>query len=54
MRRFPLVMLVLALWLGTGCDLSSDESGPVTLMGQVLDALTNNPIEGAFVRVLPS
>ena len=52
MRRFPLLLLVLALGLSAGCDLSSDESGSVTLTGQVLDSETNNPIAGAFVRVL--
>ncbi|MEX0746830.1 MAG: Ig-like domain-containing protein, partial [Rhodothermales bacterium] len=36
------------------CNLGDeDTSGVVTLSGQVLDAETNDPVPGAFVRVLP-
>ncbi len=38
-----------------GCDANSEEdtAGTVTLVGQVLNASTNNPVENAFVRILP-
>ncbi len=56
MRRLTPLLLILALGLafGTGCDLSSEESGTVTLTGQVLERSTNEPIAGAFIRVIPT
>ncbi len=38
-----------------GCDLftGSSESGPVTLTGLVINSVTNDPVQGAFVRILP-
>ncbi|MFQ5572369.1 MAG: hypothetical protein ACE5G0_22055 [Rhodothermales bacterium] len=54
MRRFALLLLMLGLLgvIGIGCDTSDDESGTVTLTGQVLDAETNNPIPNAFIRIV--
>ncbi len=56
MKRYPplllLTLVLTALSLSTGCDGASDESGTVTLMGQVLDAETNNPLANAFVRIV--
>ena len=47
----PAAFLCLSL---VACNLDDDDtSGIVTLRGQVLDAQTNNPVSGAFVRVLP-
>ncbi len=46
-----LAALTLLLW--PGCGSLEDTGGVVTLNGQVLSAETNNPIAGAFVRVLP-
>ncbi len=49
----PLVLVLALAW--AGCDAASDDdtSGVVTLQGQVLNNLTNNPVTGAYVRVLP-
>ncbi len=55
MRKSALILSLLALF-ATGCSLLSsedDESGVVTLSGKVLNSETNNPVPGAFVRVLP-
>ena len=56
--RYHLIALQIVLlgFVAAGCDLGSgddDTSGIITLNGQVLDAETNNPVSGAFVRVLP-
>lgn len=55
-RVRPIVLILLvAAFLG-GCDaLSSkdDDSGIVTLSGQILNDATNNPVENGFIRVLP-
>jgi hypothetical protein len=53
--RFLLLPLLAAAVLWTGCDTTSDEesSGIVVLAGQVLNTQTNNPVGGAFVRILP-
>ncbi len=52
-----LFVLLLAAVTLTGCDAfssdSDDQSGLVTLTGQILNERTNNPITNAFVRVLP-
>lgn len=56
MRYQPIALLTAILCLGLlGCDLEGDDDtgGVVTLTGQVLDTQTNNPVAGAFVRVLP-
>ncbi len=62
MKRFSnnlIFVLLLALTgsqLLTGCDAfssSDDESGDITLVGQVLNQATNNPVAGAFVQILP-
>jgi hypothetical protein len=49
-------ILVILFFAYAGCDTSGsdDTSGVVTLQGQVLNAETNNPVEGAFVRIQPS
>ena len=55
MRRYPPLLLLLLGLLGLfsiSCDSANDESGTVTLMGQVLDTETNEPIANAFVRIL--
>ena len=55
MRRIsPLLLSLLGLVALSflGCDAADDESGTVTLTGQVLDAETNNPLAGAFVRII--
>ncbi len=55
MRRYPPMLLLMLGLLGLfsiGCDSTNDESGTVTLMGQVLDTETSEPIPGAFIRVL--
>ena len=55
MRRFsPLLLSLLGLLalVVVGCDATDDESGTVTLTGQVLDAETNNPLANAFVRIV--
>ena len=52
---FTLLALIIVVF-STGCDVFSskdDGSGFVTLSGQVLNEATNNPISGAFIRVLP-
>ncbi len=49
---FPLI-LTLIVFIGVGCDAVDDESGVVSLSGQVLNDETNNPIEAAFVRLQP-
>lgn len=56
MRRYPLLLLMLGLLglFATGCDSADDESGTVTLTGQVLDNATSNPVPFAFVRVVPN
>ena len=62
--KTALYRLVISLFVaGTGsllmagCDAFSsdenDEKGIVTLTGQVLNSETNNPVESAFIRVLP-
>lgn len=55
-RIRPLILvLFVAAFLG-GCDAFSsddDESGIVTLTGQILNGTTNNPVENGFIRVLP-
>jgi hypothetical protein len=54
MNRLLLPALVLLLLGVAACDLADDDSGGVvTLVGQVLNAQTNNPVPGAFVRILP-
>lgn len=54
--RLLSLLFLLTLLLG-GCGLLGDDeedtSGLVTLQGRVLNATTNNPVPGAFVRVLP-
>ena len=55
MRRYPPMLLLLLGLLGLfsiSCDSTDDESGTVTLVGQVLDTETSEPIPGAFVRIL--
>ncbi len=55
MRRYPPLLLLMLGLLGLfsiSCDSADDESGTVTLMGQVLDAETNEPVANAFVRIL--
>jgi hypothetical protein len=55
MRPFVYAFLVAGLLvLLAGCDSNNDdESGVVMLTGQVLNDETNNPVDGAFVRVQP-
>ena len=55
MRRLTIPLLILGLlgFFSIGCDSGVDESGTVTLSGQVLDQETNNPVPGAFIRILP-
>jgi hypothetical protein len=52
-----LFVLLFASLIFSGCDaLSSDDedqSGLVTLKGQILNERTNNPVSNGFVRVLP-
>ena len=53
MRRYPPLLLLMLGLLGLfsiSCDSADDESGTVTLTGQVLDAATNEPLANAFVR----
>lgn len=53
---FALLLALTGSQLLTGCDAFSsgdDESGDVTLVGQVLNQATNNPVSGAFIQVLP-
>ena len=54
--RATLVALTLLIF-ASGCDVFSsdgeDESGIVTLSGQVLNEDTNNPLGGAFITVEP-
>ncbi|MFT4604082.1 MAG: hypothetical protein ACI9W4_000802, partial [Rhodothermales bacterium] len=57
MRRFffPAVFAAIAL-AAVGCDAFSPEEetgGVVMLTGTVLNQETNNPVDGAFVRILP-
>ncbi len=55
MRRYPPLLLLMLGLLGLfsiSCDSADEESGTVTLVGQVLDAETNEPVVGAFVRIL--
>ena len=55
MRRYPPMLLLMLGLLGLislSCDSANDESGTVTLVGQVLDAETSEPIANAFVRIL--
>ena len=52
----PLILAALVVGaLFAGCDSVGDEDtgGVVTLTGRVLNIETNNPVPGAFVRVLP-
>ena len=51
-----LLILLLASITLTGCDAFSsddDDSGLVTLTGQILNRNTNNPVPNAFVVVMP-
>lgn len=52
MRRlfFLLLCSTLILW-SAGCDATDDESGTVTLVGEVFDASRNQPLANAFVTV---
>lgn len=53
MRRiFAGLLLFAAVLAVVGCDAVEDEGGAVTLSGLVLDA-AQEPISGAFVRILP-
>ncbi|MCH8962796.1 MAG: hypothetical protein IH820_16160 [Bacteroidetes bacterium] len=54
MRRYSPMLLLLGLLglFSISCDATDDESGTVTLMGQVLDSETSEPVPGAFVRIL--
>lgn len=57
-RRIPSALFIVALTLSgvlIGCDSTGDEDsgGVVTLTGRVLNIETNNPVPGAFIRVLP-
>lgn len=55
-RVRPLPVLLLVSTILVGCDAFSskdDESGIVTLTGQILNEATNNPVPNGFVRVLP-
>lgn len=56
--RYSISAILLACLLGgavAGCDLFSgnSEAGVVTLTGLVVNSVTSDPVEGAFVRVLP-
>lgn len=56
--RYYISAVLLACLLGgavAGCDLfsGSSEAGVVTLTGLVVNSVTSDPVEGAFVRVLP-
>jgi hypothetical protein len=55
MRYYIIALLAAILCLNlVACNLGDeDTSGVVTLSGQVLNAETNNPVPGAFIRVLP-
>ena len=57
MRRFLFPALFAAITLAAiGCDAFSpeeDTGGVVNLTGTVLNQETNNPVDGAFVRILP-
>ncbi|HEX7070830.1 MAG TPA: hypothetical protein VF190_08485 [Rhodothermales bacterium] len=55
LRLFAIATLALGGLLFVGCDSAGDEDtgGVVTLTGRVLNLETNNPVPGAFVRVLP-
>ncbi len=44
-----LIGILLLGFIATGCDLSTDESGAVTLSGRVVDLTTNDPIPDALV-----
>lgn len=46
--HFLIGFLLLGL-VATGCDLSADESGTVTVSGRVVDLTTNDPISDALV-----
>ncbi len=56
-RHYSTISIATILLLFAGCDAFSsseeDTSGFVNLTGSVLNEQTNNPVEGAFVRVLP-
>jgi len=56
-RTICALLLPILFLFSTGCDAlssdSSDESGVITLSGQVLNSETNNPIKNAFIRVFP-
>jgi hypothetical protein len=56
-RSINAILILILVVFATGCDAfsskSDDESGFVTLSGQVLNEATNNPVSSAFVRVLP-
>lgn len=55
MRYYISALLTAFVLTVAGCDLftGSSDSGPVTLTGLVINSVTNDPVEGAFVRVLP-
>jgi hypothetical protein len=53
---FALALATTVSLVLSGCDAFSggdDESGDVTLTGQVLNQATNNPVGGAYIQVLP-
>lgn len=53
--RFP-ALILLAAFIWSGCDAFSsdnDESGIVTLSGQILNDETNNPVDGGFIQISP-
>lgn len=55
----PLLFGGVLLFTAAGCDAFSNDDdegsdgGTVLLVGQVLDDETNNPVSGAFIRILP-
>ena len=52
--RSLVLFLFLSFGMIAGCDVfSNDESGPVTLTGQVVDNVTQDPILEAFVQINP-
>lgn len=56
-RSLSAIFILLLAFSSAGCDIFSssdeDEGGIVRLSGQVLNSSTNNPVVGAFIRVLP-
>ncbi len=59
LNRLVIILLIAGSgsFLLAGCDAFSsdknDEKGIVTLTGQVLNFESNNPVEAAFIRILP-